>query len=113
MNPKDLEICGPRTVDILKALANEKRLLIVCALYKKEQSVSELEKIVGLSQSALSQHLARLRRDNIVTTRRNAQTIHYSLSDKATRTMLSALYNIFAPEEKPSCDENPPHSPPQ
>lgn len=99
MNLSDLESCAAKAVELLKAIANEKRLMIVCALYEKEKSVSELEKVVGLSQSALSQHLARLRRDNIVTTRRNAQTIHYSLSDRATRTLLSALYEIFAPKE--------------
>lgn len=113
MNLNDLERCTAKAVDLLKALANEKRLMIVCALYKEEQSVSELEKIVGLSQSALSQHLARLRRDNIVTTRRNAQTIHYSLSDKATRTLLSALYEIFAHEEKPNYGESATKLPPQ
>lgn len=113
MDLGDLESCAAKAVDLLKALANEKRLMIVCALYKGEQSVSELEKIVGLSQSALSQHLARLRRDNIVTTRRNAQSIHYSLSDKATRTLLSALYEIFAPEEKPNLGENAPGTPPR
>ena len=66
-------------VKLLKALSNERRLMIVCALKKGEQSVGELEEIIGLSQSALSQHLARLRRDGAVSTRRDAQTIYYSL----------------------------------
>ena len=61
--------------NLLKALSNEKRLLVICALYKGEKSVRQLEEIIGLSQSALSQHLARLRQDKLVDTRREAQTI--------------------------------------
>ncbi len=83
---------------LLKALSNERRLMIVCALYKGEKSVGELEKLVGLSQSALSQHLARLRRDQLVETRRNAQTIYYSLNDRAIKSILHTLYDIYAPE---------------
>lgn len=83
-------------VNLLKALSNEKRLLIVCALYKGEKSVGELEQIVGLSQSALSQHLARLRRDKVVNTRREAQTIYYSLNDIATDKVLNCLYGIYS-----------------
>lgn len=81
-------------VGLLKAISNEKRLAIVCALHKGEKSVSELEKIVGLSQSALSQHLARLRHDNVVNTRREAQTIYYSMNCDATKSILKALYDI-------------------
>jgi len=80
---------------ILKALANERRLAIVCILYRGEQSVGALEDIVGLSQSALSQHLARLRRDSIVKTRRDAQTIYYSLASKEVEKILSCLHDIY------------------
>lgn len=81
---------------LLKALSNDRRLMIVCALHGGEKNVGELEKIVGLSQSALSQHLARLRRDDVVHTRRDAQTIYYSLSDPATRDLLACMHRIFA-----------------
>lgn len=87
-------------VNLLKALSNERRLKIVCILYEGEKSVSELEEAIGLSQSALSQHLARLRRDGILTTRRAAQTIYYSLQNHATQCMLSCLHDIFYPSEK-------------
>lgn len=80
---------------LLKALSNEKRLTIICALYKGEKSVGELEEIVGLSQSALSQHLARLRRDGLVDTRREAQTIYYSMQDQATQSLLKCLSEIY------------------
>ena len=75
MDVKEVEQNIEVAVNLLKALSNEKRLQIICALYQGEKNVGELEKIVGLSQSALSQHLARLRRDGIVNTRRDAQTI--------------------------------------
>ena len=81
---------------LLKALANEKRLQIACVLSEKERAVGEIEKIVGLSQSALSQHLARLRRDDIVKTRREAQTIYYSLYDPAVEELLDGLCRALA-----------------
>lgn len=84
-------------VNLLKALSNERRLMIMCALYKGEKSVSELEQVVNLSQSALSQHLARLRRDGLVDTRRDAQTIYYSMNDRATKAILHTLYDIYCP----------------
>lgn len=98
MDINDIEKNAELAVNLLKALSNEKRLLIMCALYKEERCVGDLEKIVGLSQSALSQHLARLRRDGLVTTRRDAQTIYYSLEDRAIKAMLRCLYDIYSPE---------------
>ncbi len=97
MDVDEIEYNVHIAVNLLKALSNEKRLLIVCALHKGEKNVGELEEIVGLSQSALSQHLARLRRDKIVHTRRDAQTIYYSLSDEATNEVLRCLYGICSP----------------
>ncbi len=79
----------------LAAMGNPKRLLILCRLAEGEASVGELQSVVGLSQSALSQHLARLREAGMVATRREAQTIHYRLSDDQTRALMSALYQVF------------------
>ncbi|HEY8191139.1 MAG TPA: metalloregulator ArsR/SmtB family transcription factor [Alphaproteobacteria bacterium] len=95
MITSDIERNIGSAVNLLKALSNERRLKIVCSLYEGEKSVSELEDVIGLSQSALSQHLARLRRDGIVITRRSAQTIYYSLQDKATKCVLACLHEIF------------------
>ena len=82
----------------LKALANRHRLMIVCELHKGERSVGVLQEAIGLSQSALSQHLARLREDHLVKTRRDAQTIYYELaSDKASQ-MVGLLYKMFCSE---------------
>ena len=81
---------------ILKAMSNPHRLLVLCHLAGGEKSVGELEKIIGLSQSALSQHLARLRRHNLVKTRRQAQTIFYSLDGDEAARIIGALHGIFA-----------------
>ncbi len=76
-------------------MGNERRLVILCHLSEREHSVTELCRLVGLSQSALSQHLAKLRRDNLVKTRRNAQTVLYSVSSPEVGKMLSALSDLF------------------
>jgi DNA-binding transcriptional ArsR family regulator len=80
---------------LLKAMSNEYRLLILCQLLGQERSVGELERVVGLSQSALSQHLARLRRDDLVKTRRVAQTIYYSLKGDEVAQVLDTLHGIY------------------
>lgn len=82
---------------LLKALANENRLMILCYLNGKELSVSELNESLDLSQSALSQHLAVLRRDKLVKTRRESQTIYYSLSDDRATTMIQTLHQMYCP----------------
>lgn len=84
-----------RASALLKAMSNQHRLLILCQLVPGEKCVGELEKFVGLSQSALSQHLARLRRDNLVKTRRSAQTIYYSLSGDEARAVIETLYSLY------------------
>jgi len=85
----------------LKLLANEKRLLILCFLAARgEMTVGELVDAVELSQSALSQHLAKLRADNLVTFRRTSQTLHYSVADKRTLQLLQVLKEIFCGDLK-------------
>ena len=80
---------------LLKALANENRLMILCMLVEAEHSVSELNAALPLSQSALSQHLAVLREDGIVKTRREAQTIFYGLAASPARTLIATLHGIY------------------
>ncbi|MGI9260756.1 MAG: ArsR/SmtB family transcription factor [Woeseiaceae bacterium] len=81
--------------ELLKAMANEWRLMILCQLAEGEKTVSELQSILGLSQSALSQHLAILRREKIVRSRKHAQSVSYSLTgDEATKVMES-LHDVF------------------
>lgn len=84
-----------RASDLLKAMSNPHRLMILCQLQMGERSVGELEKVIGLSQSALSQHLARLRRDRLVRTRRVAQTIYYSLNGVEATEVIRTLHGLF------------------
>ncbi len=81
--------------DFLSAMANPKRLLILKVLVEGEIAVGALANQVGLSQSALSQHLSKLRAQNLVTTRRDAQTIYYSSKSDAVLTILDALDRIY------------------
>ncbi|WP_419797174.1 MAG: ArsR/SmtB family transcription factor [Terasakiella sp.] len=99
-----LEENARRASTLLKAMSNQHRLMILCQISNQEKSVGELEEIIGLSQSALSQHLARLRRDNLVQTRRDAQTIYYSLKGVEASTVIETLYNLYcAPEATTAC----------
>ena len=80
---------------LMRAFGNESRLMILCALADGEHSVGELNELVPVSQSALSQQLARLRREGLVTTRRESQVIHYSLADGPADKIIHALHEIF------------------
>ena len=80
---------------LLKTIAHESRLMILCMLVKNEMTVSEINEFVELSQSALSQHLAVLRQNNLVETRRESQTIYYSLVDKDLSHIVTSLHDVF------------------
>ena len=80
---------------LMKALGHESRLMVLCTLSEGELSVGQLNELVGLSQSALSQHLGVLRRDGLVTTRREAQTIYYSLVDGPANKIINVLHDIY------------------
>lgn len=82
---------------LMRVLGNDSRLLILCYLDGKELSVSELNRCLDLSQSALSQHLAVLRRDGLVRTRRESQTIYYSLNGDTAITIIRTLHELFCP----------------
>lgn len=85
---------------LLKALANEQRLLVMCSLVDGPKSVGELNERVELSQSALSQHLAVLRAAGVVTTRREGQTIWYALADGPATAVMHALHASFCAPKK-------------
>ena len=91
---------------LLKTLANEKRLMILCLLVEGERSVGELNACVGLSQSALSQHLAVLREEGLVHTRRDAQSIYYSLADGPAQRVIDTLHSIYCADESDPCEVN-------
>ncbi len=102
MNIQELEAQAEQAARLLKAMSNPHRLFVLCQLLNGERRVSELEDATGLSQSALSQHLARLRRDGVVVTRRAAQSIYYSLAGTDVHQVINVLHDIFCnkPETK-------------
>lgn len=91
----DMQAHAADAAGLMKALGNESRLMILCVLAEGERSVSDLNKVVPLSQSALSQQLARLRQRGIVNTRRESQTIYYSLADGPADRIINLLHDIF------------------
>ncbi|MBB4285248.1 ArsR/SmtB family transcription factor [Roseospira goensis] len=107
MDVERLHAHTARAAALLKALGNDRRLLILCTLVGGEKTVGELEAKVGLGQSALSQHLARLRRDGLVATRRAAQHIHYRLASAEVVAIIETLAALYcpAPAAAPPPDE--------
>ena len=81
--------------DLLKALAHETRLMILCLLVQEERSVGELEQLMGLRQPSVSQQLARLRFDGLVNARREGRTIYYSLGSEEAKQVVSLLYELY------------------
>lgn len=84
-----------RASSFLKSLGHEGRLMILCHLASGEKSVGELEDLLGARQAAVSQQLARLRLEGLVTTRREGKTVHYSLADGRSQRMIALLYELF------------------
>jgi ArsR family transcriptional regulator, virulence genes transcriptional regulator len=100
MPPRDPDLSRMRrhagaAADLLKALANEKRLQVLCLLAEGERSVSQINAQLDLSQSALSQHLAVLREDGIVVARREAQAVYYSLAAGPAQRLVATLHDIY------------------
>jgi ArsR family transcriptional regulator len=91
------EASAAQASKLLRVLGNERRLMILCQLTGGERSVGELLPLVGLSQSALSQHLAVLRDEGVVATRREGQTIWYRIGDPAAMKVVATLAEIFCP----------------
>ncbi|CAG9000178.1 MAG: Transcriptional activator HlyU [Candidatus Celerinatantimonas neptuna] len=92
---QDMQENALEALGLIKALANEHRLMILCYLVDGELSVGELNKRVTLSQSALSQHLAWLRKEGLVATRKEAQTIYYSLNSNEARRVMELLHELY------------------
>lgn len=97
MNNLDVANNAGQAADLLRALSNPGRLTILCLLAAGEKSVGELEAGVGLSQSALSQHLAVLRRKGLVKTRKVRQNVYYTLADNRAMRVIDTLAEMFCP----------------
>jgi len=85
---------------LLKAMGNQNRLVILCTLFQHEMSVSEMNVAVPLTQSALSQHLAALRKAKLVATRRDSQTIYYRISDHTSSQIITILKDVYCPHHR-------------
>lgn len=91
----ELQDNARRAAGMLKAMSNPSRLVILCQLAEGERSVGELETLVGVSQSGISQHLAVLRREHVVSTRRDKQTVFYSLASAEVVALMATLHKVF------------------
>lgn len=97
---KTMQASVARASVLLKAISNKTRLMIVCQLAEKEMSVGDLLDIIPLSQSAMSQHLALLRREKIVKTRREAQSIIYSLSSQNAKAVIETIHELYCDDDQ-------------
>ncbi|MGD9880232.1 MAG: ArsR/SmtB family transcription factor [Reyranella sp.] len=95
MNVEDIKAKAGEAASFLKAMANDRRLIVLCELVKGERTVGQLGDVSGLSQSALSQHLAKLREARLVGTRRESQTIYYSLANPGVKSLIGVLYDLY------------------
>lgn len=95
MNMGELQARALRAAGLLKAMSNPVRLMVLCQLAEGEKAVGELETVAHVSQSALSQHLALLRKRGLVRSRREGQSIHYSLDGPEAPALLAALYEVY------------------
>lgn len=96
---EEMMVHSAQAANLLKILSNEQRLLILCILHDKELSVGQLnEMLPSLSQSALSQHLSLLRKEDVVATRRDSQTIYYKLSSSEAARVIHLMHDMFCSE---------------
>jgi DNA-binding transcriptional ArsR family regulator len=98
IDPQRLRSGAAQAVGVLKILANEDRLMLLCQLSQGEHCVSELEEELGIVQPTLSQQLGVLRNEGVVTTRRQGKNIYYSVADSRTLEILVLLHRLYCPE---------------
>lgn len=93
--PEQLHQHADEAIAVLKAMASHNRLLLLCELASSERSVGELAQALGVAQATVSQHLSLLRRDGVVSGRREAQTIHYRITDPRVQALMTTLFDQF------------------
>ena len=108
VNVEQMQSAADAASELLKALANRHRLLILCQLIDGERSVGELAAFLGVRDSTVSQHLAILRRDDLVDSRRDGQTIWYSISSVPARDLVEVLYRSFCAPSSAACRPSKP-----
>jgi len=92
---QSIAVCAPEAAAFLKALSHEGRLMILCHLAERERSVTELERLLGSRQAAVSQQLARLRLEGLVSTRRDGKTIIYAIQDPKVLETIRLLQGLY------------------
>ena len=95
IKPDEMQAAASAAEEMLKALANRHRLMILCQIIEEERSVGELAERLDLRASTVSQHLALLRKDGLVSTRREGQTIWYAIASEPARQLVETLYRIY------------------
>jgi len=100
MDLDKMQQSAKEATDLLKLLGHPDRLMVLCQLKAGEQSVGELSKSLGIKQSPLSQHLARMRHEGVVESRREAQTVYYSISGEKVTKVVGTLYDLYCAEDE-------------
>jgi DNA-binding transcriptional ArsR family regulator len=100
MDLERMQASAKTATDLLKLLGHPDRLMVLCQLKTGEQSVGELSQNLGIKQSPLSQHLARMRHEGVVNSRRDGQTIYYSISGEKVEKVVGVLYELFCDEDE-------------
>lgn len=95
LEPEEMEAAAGRASQLMKTLGHRDRLMVLCQLAEGEKSVGEIGELLGIEQSPLSQHLARMRKEGLVKTRRESQTIFYSLASEDVAKVIGVLYEIY------------------
>ena len=102
MDPAELEVRATEAEAFLRSLASRHRLMILCSLIEGEMQVSDLLRRLGLTQSNLSQHLAKLREEGLVATRREGTAIYYRIGSDRVQPILAELYRLFCAPDRPT-----------
>jgi DNA-binding transcriptional ArsR family regulator len=95
IDPRRMAKAAQKASDLMKTLGHKDRLMVLCHLTSGEKSVGELAALLSIPQSPLSQHLARMRKENLVTTRREAQTIYYSIASPEAASIVAVMHELF------------------
>jgi DNA-binding transcriptional ArsR family regulator len=100
VNPEQMAVAASRASELMRTLGHKDRLMVLCHLISGEKSVGELAGLLEIPQSPLSQHLARMRKEELVTTRREAQTIYYSIASNEAARMVELMHELYCSDPR-------------
>ena len=105
IDPRRMAAAASKASELMKTLGHKDRLMVLCHLTSGEKSVGELARLLEIPQSPLSQHLARMRKENLVSTRREAQTIYYSIASREAAAMITVMHGLYCSTEQAGEEE--------